>query len=60
MTAMAGMFLTGDPVFASFAVATIAVVAIAMLGSLTVPPALFLRLGDKVDQWAAVPRPPAP
>ena len=50
MTAMAGMFLTGDPVFASFAVATIAVVAIAMLGSLTVLPALLSRLGDKVDR----------
>jgi uncharacterized membrane protein YdfJ with MMPL/SSD domain len=50
MTAMAGMFLTGDPVFASFAIATIAVVAIAMLGSLTVLPALLSRLGDKVDR----------
>jgi uncharacterized membrane protein YdfJ with MMPL/SSD domain len=54
MTAMAGMFLTGDPTFASFAVATIAVVAIAMLGSLTVLPALLSRLGDKVDR-ARVP-----
>jgi uncharacterized membrane protein YdfJ with MMPL/SSD domain len=50
MTAMAGMFLTGDHVFASFAMATIAVVAIAMLGSLTVLPALLSRLGDKVDR----------
>jgi RND superfamily putative drug exporter len=50
MTAMAGMFLTGDRVFASFALATIAVVAIAMLGSLTVLPALLSRLGDKVDR----------
>jgi RND superfamily putative drug exporter len=50
MTAMAGMFLTGDPTFSSFAVATIAVVAIAMLGSLTVLPALLSRLGDKVDR----------
>ena len=50
MTAMAGMFLTGDRVFASFAMATIAVVAIAMLGSLTVLPALLSRLGDKVDR----------
>ena len=43
MTAMAGMFLTGDPVFESFAIATIAVVAIAMIGSLTVLPALLSR-----------------
>ena len=35
MTAMAGMFLTGDKTFGSFAMATILVVAIAVLGSLT-------------------------
>ena len=50
MTAMAGMFLTGDPVFESFAIATIAVVAVAMIGSLTVLPALLSRLGDGVDR----------
>jgi uncharacterized membrane protein YdfJ with MMPL/SSD domain len=50
MTAMAGMFLTGDATFASFGLATIVVVAIAMLGSLTVLPALLSRLGDKVDR----------
>jgi RND superfamily putative drug exporter len=50
MTAMAGMFLTNDRIFASLAVATITVVAIAMLGSLTVLPALLSRLGDKVDR----------
>ena len=47
MIAMAGMFLTGDPTFSSFAMATIMVVAIAVLGSLTVLPALLARLGDK-------------
>jgi RND superfamily putative drug exporter len=50
MVAMAGMFLTADATFASFGVATILVVAIAMLGSLTVLPALLSRLGDKVDR----------
>jgi uncharacterized membrane protein YdfJ with MMPL/SSD domain len=50
MVAMAGMFLTGDEMFASFGVATILVVAIAMLGSLTVLPALLSRLGDRVDR----------
>jgi uncharacterized membrane protein YdfJ with MMPL/SSD domain len=50
IVAMAGMFLTGDSTFASFAVATIAVVAIAMIGSLTVLPALLSRLGDNVDR----------
>jgi uncharacterized membrane protein YdfJ with MMPL/SSD domain len=50
MVAMAGMFLTGDKTFASLGVATILVVAIAVLGSLTVLPALLSRLGDKVDR----------
>src|SRR4051794_8834804 len=50
MVAMAGMFLTGDATFASFGYATILVVAIAMLGSLTVLPALLSRLGDGVDR----------
>ena len=50
MVAMAGMFLTGDKVLSSFAVATMLVVAVAMLGSLTVLPALLSRLGDKVDK----------
>jgi uncharacterized membrane protein YdfJ with MMPL/SSD domain len=50
MAAMAGMFLTGDRTFGSFAMATIIVVAIAVLGSLTVLPALLSRLGDKVNK----------
>ena len=50
MAAMAGMFLTGDSTFASFGVATMLVVAVAMLGSLTVLPALLSRLGDRVDK----------
>jgi RND superfamily putative drug exporter len=50
MIAMAGMFLTGDEIFTSLGVATIIVVAIAMLGSLTVLPALLSRLGDGVDR----------
>ncbi len=54
MTAMAGMFLTGDKTFSSFAMATIMVVAIAVLGSLTVLPALLSKLGDRVNK-ARVP-----
>jgi uncharacterized membrane protein YdfJ with MMPL/SSD domain len=54
MTAMAGMFLTGDKTFGSFAMATIMVVAIAVLGSLTVLPALLSWLGDRVNK-AKVP-----
>ncbi|MGE5690692.1 MAG: MMPL family transporter, partial [Pseudomonadota bacterium] len=50
MVAMAGMFLTGDKTFASLGLATIVVVAVAVLGSLTVLPALLSRLGDKVDR----------
>jgi uncharacterized membrane protein YdfJ with MMPL/SSD domain len=50
MVAMAGMFVTGDPTFSSFAMATILVVAIAVLGSLTVLPALLSRLGDRVNK----------
>ena len=48
MVAMAGLFLTGDATFASFGYATIIVVAVAMLGSLTVLPALLSKLGDRV------------
>ena len=50
MVAMAGMFLTGDATFASLGLATILVVAVAVLGSLTVLPALLSKLGDKVDR----------
>jgi RND superfamily putative drug exporter len=50
MAAMAGMFLTGDATFASFGLATIIVVAVAMSGSLTVLPALLSKLGDRVDR----------
>jgi uncharacterized membrane protein YdfJ with MMPL/SSD domain len=50
IVAMAGMFLTGDKTFASFALATMTVVTVAMLGSLTVLPAILSKLGDKVDR----------
>jgi uncharacterized membrane protein YdfJ with MMPL/SSD domain len=61
MVAMAGMFLTGDATFASFGIATMIVVAVAMLGSLTVLPALLSKLGDRVDRAARpVRRPAAP
>jgi uncharacterized membrane protein YdfJ with MMPL/SSD domain len=50
LIAMSGMFLTGDAEFASFGVATMTVVAVAMVGSLTVLPALLSWLGDRVDR----------
>ena len=49
MVAMAGMFLSGMHIFEGFALATILVVAIAMLGSVTVLPALLSMLGDRID-----------
>jgi len=50
MVAMAGMYIAGDPTFASFATGTILVVAVAMVGSLTVLPALLAWLGDRVER----------
>ena len=50
MTAMAGMFLLGSRTFASVAVGTVLVVAIALLGSLTVLPAVPSKLGDRVER----------
>jgi RND superfamily putative drug exporter len=50
MIAMAGMFFAGSIVFQSFAVGTILVVAVAVLGSLTVLPAVLSKLGDKVEK----------
>ncbi|MFJ9677260.1 MMPL family transporter [Streptomyces sp. NPDC101194] len=49
MVAMAGMFLSGLMLFKGFALATIIVVFIAMLGSVTVLPALLSWLGDRTD-----------
>jgi uncharacterized membrane protein YdfJ with MMPL/SSD domain len=48
MVAMAGMYLTGDKAFASIATGTIIVVAVAVIGSLTVLPAVLSMLGDRV------------
>jgi uncharacterized membrane protein YdfJ with MMPL/SSD domain len=48
--AMAGMFLTGDKTFMGFGLGTIIVVAAAMLGSLTVIPAMLSWLGERVDR----------
>ncbi|MET8689675.1 MMPL family transporter [Streptomyces sp. NPDC004732] len=49
MVAMAGMFLSGLLLFKGFAIATILVVCVAMLGSVTVLPALLAGLGDRID-----------
>ena len=50
IAAMAGMYLGGAPTFLSFATGTILVVAIAVVGSLTVLPAILSKLGDRVNK----------
>jgi uncharacterized membrane protein YdfJ with MMPL/SSD domain len=46
---LAGLLFTGNAVFVSMALGAILVVAIAVLGSLTVLPATLALLGDKLD-----------
>jgi RND superfamily putative drug exporter len=48
--AMSGMFLMGSQIFTSFGIGTVLVVAIALLGSLTVLPAVLSKLGDRIDK----------
>jgi putative drug exporter of the RND superfamily len=50
IVAMSALFLTGQGTFMGMAQATAIVVAVAMLGSLTVIPALLAMLGDRVDR----------
>jgi uncharacterized membrane protein YdfJ with MMPL/SSD domain len=50
IVAMAGMFISGDKTFISFAEGTILVVAIAMFASLTILPAMLSWLGDRVEK----------
>jgi RND superfamily putative drug exporter len=47
MAAMAGMFFSGNAIFSSFGIGTIIVVAVALIGSLTVLPAMLSYLGQK-------------
>ncbi|RBY87361.1 MMPL family transporter [Blastococcus sp. TF02A-26] len=50
VVAMAGMFLTGFSALTGMGSATILVVAISVLGSLTVLPAMMAWLGDRVEK----------
>ena len=50
LVAMSGMFLTGNKVFYGMAQAAMLVVAAAVIGSLTLLPALLALLGDRVDR----------
>jgi uncharacterized membrane protein YdfJ with MMPL/SSD domain len=47
MTAMAGLLFAGNPIFVGFGVGTMLVVAVAVLGSLTVLPAMLAFLSRK-------------
>ena len=50
MACLAGLFLTGIDEFSGWSIGTILVVGMAMLGSVTVVPALLSWFGDKVDK----------
>ena len=50
IVAMAGLLITGDKTFISFAIGTMIVVGVAMFASLTVLPALLAWLGDRVEK----------
>jgi RND superfamily putative drug exporter len=50
MVAMAGMFFAGSSIFTALGIGSIMVVAVAMIGSVTVLPAVLASLGDRVDK----------
>jgi uncharacterized membrane protein YdfJ with MMPL/SSD domain len=50
LIAMAGMFVAGNSLFTTIALGTMIVVFAAMVGSLTVLPAVLNRLGDNVER----------
>jgi len=50
LVAMAGMLLAGDPTFVAIGIAAMAVVFVAVIGSLTGLPAILALLGDKVER----------
>ena len=50
MASLAGLFLVGSATFASLAAGSIVVVAVAVIGSVTVLPALLVKLGRWVDR----------
>ncbi len=49
IVSLAGLYLVGDVIFSSIATACIIVVAIAMISSLTVLPALLAKTGRRID-----------
>ncbi len=50
LIAMAGMLFAGSKIFTSIGIGAMIVVFLAMVGSLTVLPALLAKLGDRVDR----------
>jgi uncharacterized membrane protein YdfJ with MMPL/SSD domain len=50
VAAVGGLFLTGNATFKGVAEATVLVVAVAVLGSVTVLPALMSLLGDRIEK----------
>jgi uncharacterized membrane protein YdfJ with MMPL/SSD domain len=61
IVSLAGLYLSGNGIFLGMATATIIVVAVAVLGSVTVLPALLSLLGDRTDKGRIplLPRPRA-
>jgi RND superfamily putative drug exporter len=50
LIAMAGMLFTGNALFTSIAIGAMLMVAVALVGALSILPALLARLGDGVDR----------
>ena len=50
LIAMAGMLLSGSKIFTSLAVGAMLMVAVALVGSLSILPALLSKLGDRVNR----------
>ncbi len=48
--AMAGMLLTGNAIFTSIGVGAMLMVAVALIGSLSILPAVLSKLGDRVNK----------
>jgi RND superfamily putative drug exporter len=50
LVSMSGLYFAADPTFAALATGSMIVVAVAVLGSLTVLPALLVKLGKRIDR----------
>ncbi len=51
LLAISGMFLVDDVIFSSLALSAVVVVAVAIVVSVTLLPALLAILGDRIDRW---------